>query len=263
MIPDPEALPSLSPSELLNYLLERQAFFTTLIICQKREDFVNSLISEILLASQYQNLSKNGDLNKTSSCFSAGKSVQNEDYERRNLLLIPTLHQLAISRHIHVVFVPTIAHLRAYLATFPSKMEAKISSTLDQEKNLMDVDSSSTTPYLFVYGLIDLHRNTCEWSAQGLSNTIAGLIEAGGRSCKKVVVTETWEEESAVEDSGDEINADSGDASRCSIWANRVPILHTNAGNIGPHFEEKPWSGRTTEIGRILARWFRFGANNR
>ncbi|POS88301.1 hypothetical protein EPUL_000096 [Erysiphe pulchra] len=263
MIPDPEALPSLSPSELLIYLLERQTFSTTLIICQKREDFISSLVSEILLAPRHQELPKDNDLNKTFSWFSTEESSQNEDFERRNLLLIPTLHQVAISRHIHVVFVPTVTHLRAYLATFPSEMEAKSTSLIDPGRNLTDIDSSSRNPFLFVYGLVNLHRDTCEWSAQGLSNTIAGLIEAGGRSCKKVVVVEKWRRENVIKDSGDKLNADSGDTSRCSVWASRVPILHTSANYMGPHFEEQPWGGRTTEIGRILARWFRFGAYNR
>ncbi|RKF58936.1 hypothetical protein OnM2_064050 [Erysiphe neolycopersici] len=263
MIPDPEALPSLSPSELLIYLLKRQSFFSTLIICQKREDFISSLVSDISLVPQHQKWPKNNDPSKTFSWFSTEESDQNEDYERQNLLLVPTLHQVAISQHTHVVFVPTVTHLRAYLATFPSEMEAKSTSPLDPENNPRDIDSSSKTTFLFVYGLVDLHRDTCEWSAQGLSNTIAGLIESGRRSCKKIVVMEKWAKENFVEGGGDELDANSGGTSRYSIWENRVPILHTSANITGPHFEEQPWSGRNTEIGRILARWFRFGAYNR
>lgn len=264
MTPGPEALPSLLPSELLSHIIDHGAFFTTLIICQKREEFIDCLVSDVSTNLLNQKLPTQYNLNQsiTSSLSeeeSENEGFRNEEFERGNLLLIPTLKQVAIAQHIHVVFIPTITHLRAYLATFPSITQANPSSLLDVEKIPTGINIHRKAPLLFVYGLVNLHNDTCEWSAQGLSNTLAGLIEAGQRSSRKVVVAEDWQRTKFLE-VNDELNADTGDTSRERVWEIRVPILHTRSKKLGHQSEGQPWAGRTTEIGRIYARWFKFGA---
>jgi hypothetical protein len=164
--------------------------------------------------------------------------------------LVPTLHQIAISRHINLVFVPTVSHLRAYLAVF-SSTEAEIQAPLEKK-----FDKPGTKlPFLVVYGLLELHRDTSEWSAQGLGNSIAGLVEAGWRTGRKVVVLEERGKDECLSD----LEVEEGRKNRVKVWEEGVPMLNGSVRQAGPESEDGGWSGRTVEVGRILARWFKFG----
>jgi hypothetical protein len=118
------------------------------------------------------------------------------------------------------------------------------------------------TQLLVVYGLVELHRDTSEWSAQGLGNSLAALLEAGWRTERKIVVLE----ERKID--GDDVGRDEdlgglgegsveGKTWRC--WQERVPMLNGSVRRAGLESEDGGWSGRTVEMGRILGRWFRFG----
>ena len=102
------------------------------------------------------------------------------------------------------------------------------------------------TPLLVVYGFVELHRNTSEWSAQGLGNSLSGLVEAGGRSGRRIVVIE---ERKMGEQRGE----------GRKNWEDRVPMLNGSVRRVGLESEDGAWSGRTVEVGRIIGRWFRFG----
>jgi len=111
------------------------------------------------------------------------------------------------------------------------------------------------TPLLVIYGLLELHRDTSEWSAQGLGNSVAGLVEAGWRAGRKVVL---FEERGMDHGSGD-VGAEGARKSRGKVWEERVPMLNGSVRRAGLESEDGGWSGRTVEVGRILARWFKFG----
>lgn len=115
------------------------------------------------------------------------------------------------------------------------------------------------TPLLVVYGLLELHRDTSEWSAQGLGNSVAGLVEAGWRTGRKVVLLE---ERGMGDDLGDgdgNVGTEERRKGRGRVWEERVPMLNGSVRRAGLESEDGGWSGRTVEVGRILARWFRFG----
>jgi hypothetical protein len=163
--------------------------------------------------------------------------------------LIPTLHQVATSRYINLVFVPTLSHLRAYLAVFPPEAgKGPPEQKFDKP--------GTKTPLLVVYGVVELHRDTSEWSAQGLGNSLAGLVEAGKRSGRKIVLIEERKEQ-GVEDRGD-WSEDEIKRERRKVWEERVPMLNGSVRRAGLESEDGAWSGRTVEVGRILARWFKF-----
>ncbi|RKF65286.1 hypothetical protein GcC1_123014 [Golovinomyces cichoracearum] len=254
MAPRPEVLPSLLPSELLTYLLKNQEYPSTLLICQTRDSFIDSLVSDVSLTMQNQTSPKQRNSSSSTTSPRAEGLILDESNTPHSLLL-PTLHQIAASRYIDVIFLPTVMHLRVYLATFPPPPK----ECPMPEKN--STEPGGRLPLLMVYGLIELHHDTSEWCAQGLCNTLASLIEAGPRSHRKVVVTEKWTK-IINEDCGSDLNTDFDDLSRSSIWRMRVPILHTTAKYAGVQGENEIWVGRTTEIGRILARWFKFGTAN-
>ena len=109
-------------------------------------------------------------------------------------------------------------------------------------------------PLLVVYGLLELHRDTIEWSAQGLGNSAAGLVEAGWRTGRKVVILE----ERGMDDGLSDIGEGKRRNNRPNVWEEGVPMLNGSVRRAGLESEDGGWSGRTVEAGRILARWFKF-----
>lgn len=93
-----------------------------------------------------------------------------------------------------------------------------------------------------VYGLLGLHRQTSEWSAQGLGNSAAALVEA--RWGQTVVIMERRDQEEGGREQ--------------KWWEERLPILNGSARRAGVEGEDAVWSGRTVRVARILGRWFTF-----
>jgi hypothetical protein len=245
----PTALSPALPSELLTYILTHQTYPTTLIICQPRADFLGSLLKAINHTSPPQFHASQEVL---SSPAPDDSTVLLEPPPERHPLLIPTLHQIATSRHVNLVFISTVTHLRAYLAVFPT------SSIKAEPPNQKFDKPGKKVPLLVMYGLVGLHRDTSEWSAQGLGNSLSSLVEAGRRASRKVVLME--EKTIGVgTDLGE--GAAEGEESKkviSKIWDERVPMLNGSARRAGLESEDGGWSGRTVEVGRILSRWFKF-----
>jgi len=227
------------PSEILTYILTQQIHPATLIICQPRAAFLSGLLRCVQPGRDAPSLSSEEDANSRTT-----QEPHRVDPLYRHPLMIPTLHQLAISRNINLVFVPTVSHLRAYMAASPSA-EAKLA------KEDLDVGFEGTErlnrkkPLLMVYRLVELHRDTSEWSAQGLGNSLAALVEAGLRSRRQVAIVEEKNESGEVDEDSEGLDE-------------RVPILSGSARRAGLESDGGGWSGRTVEVGRILSRWFVF-----
>lgn len=201
-------------------------------------------------------------------------------------LLTATLHQISISRHIHTVFTPSISHLRAYLSVFSnSTLKTTSQSTLTASGRIHG-KSGSALPKLIVYGLVNLHRESSEWSVQGLGTTLAEVVEAGNRAGTSAIVVEPYHilpdreveggaHHGGVQLAGNANNDDTdGDArdtgqgqdveaftnskAREAVWAERVPMLSRSVRR-RTETDGDTWMGRTIEIGAILGRWFQFG----
>ncbi|TVY55232.1 hypothetical protein LSUE1_G009604, partial [Lachnellula suecica] len=159
MPPKPLALQPTLPSELLTYILSHNAQPVTLIICQPRAKFLSSL-------------------KRSTTSRQTAPPPENEPQDAASEqapphpLLIPTLQQIATSRSMKLVFIPTVSHLRAYLAVFTSP-EGK-----EKRQYKEGQEKGKKAPLLVAYGLVELHKDTSEWSAQGLGNSVAGLVEA-------------------------------------------------------------------------------------
>lgn len=135
----------------------------------------------------------------------------------------------------------------------------------------------STYPLLVLYGLVELHRETSEWSTQGLGNTCAALVEAGRRSRRRVVLVEERrvgaDEQRAGEDGGEDgeeagdngnedgsemnlgIGRDVRESGGNGIWHEKLPIL---SGSVKRAGAEAEYGGRTVEVVMVLRRWFKF-----
>ncbi|OLN87355.1 hypothetical protein CCHL11_09306 [Colletotrichum chlorophyti] len=212
---DPTVLSPASPSELLHYIVTFQTYPTTLLICYPRQDFVASLVSDVR------------------------KQLPDEAYGQHSAELPPppllsaTLFQTAVARHIRILFIPSVTHLRAYLSAFSS-----LDSVTSPPPSL-PTHTKGRTPLLLVYGFLDLHRDSSEWSAQGISNSAAVLVEAARRTEFKPVIVEP--------------KGAGGHENFKAVLLDDAPVLSGSSRR-----DEGAWAGRTVEVRRVLGRWFRF-----
>ncbi|ELR10648.1 hypothetical protein VC83_06873 [Pseudogymnoascus destructans] len=254
----PIAVPPVTPRVLLDYILTSTSYPTTLLVCSPRAAFLSSL----------QNSAS------TSSTLQSSTS---------------TLHLLSLSPHIQTIFTPTLSHLRAWLSVADSGCAAPAPASDPGSKATTDTPNRSNgRSQLVVWGLVNIHQGTSEWSVQGLSSTAAALVEAGQRMGRKVVLVEEAENEPSREDEGDEgeparsegmvgqgdleeINGmnDNGELEddrpveqeikrQSGIYHRRLPMLNGCSKTDANDLEAGAWSGRTVEVGIVLNRWFRF-----
>ncbi|KAK0112778.1 hypothetical protein ONS95_014511 [Cadophora gregata] len=267
--PQPLAITPALPSELLTYILSHQTYPTTLLICQSRANFLSSLQRCMPNTVQRQpplyveqSLPGHGQNEGEPVEFEPERQGEREAQERQRVihhpLLVATLHQIVASRFVNLVFIPTLSHLRAYLAVFSGEAEKGRETTGEGPPKQKFEKMSNRSPLLVVYGLVALHRDTSEWSAQGLGISVAALVEAGWRGGRGVVVIEEREWDADGNIGGNYSDGGEGRESRTTGWEERLPMLNGSVKRIGLESEDGGWSGRTVEVGRVLGRWFRF-----
>lgn len=196
-----------------------------LVICMPREEFLQGLVSECQNVQEAR--AEHPDDNNKGTAAS-------------RCLLVPTLHLLAISLHVHLAFAPTLPHLRAYLSTFTTPQDLETGITGKEEK----------TPVLALVGLLDVHRGTSDLSAQGLSRTFALAVEAAAWACCRLQIVQLTNRHPPSLESMEE----SEHREEFDPWEEQVPLLN---GTIRASGDERVWSGRTVKVGRILAKWCR------
>lgn len=211
------------PTELLHYVVHCHVYPTTLIICTPKADFLDALANHVHPARETPE---------------SGVGEPDASPTRHSLLDPPSLHQLAITRHIRTIYVPTVTHLHAYLAVFTPE-QSKVAAPPDSFSSI-----AQKPPHLIVYGAVQLHRDTSEWSAQGLNNTAAALADTGHRLGWRVALVEP-------QDHGPERAFE-------RLLTEKLPIVGRGIRRRGFDPDEGGWSGRTVEMGRILSRWFEF-----
>ncbi|CCF43580.1 hypothetical protein CH063_13239 [Colletotrichum higginsianum] len=214
----PTVLSPASPVELLHYIVTFQTYPTTILVCYPRDDFISTLTSTV----QNHN------------------SIPPEDHQILNdshppPLLSATLYQTAVARHIRVLFIPTVIHLRAYLSAF----DPANSLTPPPPNHPPPSSGKRRPPLLLVYGFLDLHRDSSEWSAQGLSSSAAALVEAARRTGFKPAIVEP--------------RGAGGHGDFKAVLRDDAPVLSG-----GSRRDDGVWTGRTVEVKRVLGRWFHF-----
>ena len=230
----PEVFPPALPSELLSFIISQCAYPTTLVICTSKADFISGLVTDIRHQTNPES-----DLSRTHQGGEPPHERPNPHEQSSSIasdLLQAPLYQVAIARHIRLVFIPTVSHLRAFLSVF-SPHDSKIPAP---PETTPDGGPGKKLRLLLVYGFLDLHHYTSEWSAQGLSSTAAILVEAGKRVDFQAIIVEARKAEG-----GDEL-------------AEFIPVLGGSARRMGLDMDEGVWSSRTVQVRRVLGRWFRF-----
>jgi hypothetical protein len=258
----PVFLSPATPSELATYVSSKCLYPTTLVVCSTREEFEYALNKDIdremrlhnpgSLDEQHEEHEEHEEHREADDDMDLDLSVLPEDPVEPpawiSPLLVHSINRVAIAKHIRVVFVPSVSHLRAWLTVFPptdpKTVEPPPAVTLTAVPN-----RNETTPLLLLYGFLDLHRDTSEWSAQGLSNSAATLVEAARQAALRAVIVEPrmdWDEQ--MRDSE-------------SILDEEMPMLSGAERRAVARDQEEGaggWIGRTVSVGRVLSRWFRF-----
>lgn len=230
------ALPPISCADLMSFILQQHEAPTTLISCSPREAFLAELQASIQPAA-------------SESASESVSASQEDDVVSASLhpLLVPTIHLIARSRSINMVFIPTLPHLRAYLATYVVTLNSTIHTSTAFE-------AGSQIPILAIWGLARLHRSTAEHSAQGLSRTVAAAVEAASLANQRLVLAEP-SRFGEINHYGDAEASDGTPAVSEDAWKEHVPLL---SGSVRFGGEDRYWAGKTVEVGHVIAKWCRF-----
>ncbi|GIJ86072.1 hypothetical protein Asppvi_004945 [Aspergillus pseudoviridinutans] len=202
-------------SDFLQHLLSNVADVTVLVICSTREAFLEQLYDDV--------------------------SSHTRDTATKHALLTKSLGMLSSSSGIQLAFCPTLEHFRAFISMLSSRSRLEETSTSDRHNN--------KRPLMAVLNPIALHLPSSEFSAQGLSRTLATAVEVCNKEAMDLVLCECG----GVTES---VDIECGEA----LWYVEVPLLNgaTRRGE-----GEGIWSGRSVPVRRIVQRWFEFDDSNR
>ncbi|KAL8854332.1 MAG: hypothetical protein Q9221_000818 [Calogaya cf. arnoldii] len=217
------ALPPMRCDKFVDYILYPLDQPPSVVVCSTREAFLERL-----------SLS----LHKEST----DSFIQGEDTkENPHPLFIPTIHQLAASERVSLAFASSLPHLRAYLASYLPPKDPLHDSTLPARP-------AQQSPSLAVYGLINLHRATTEYSVQGLSRSLAIAVEAAETWSMRLIL---------VEDSDDWASSDLESGSQAAAVTVKDPgkeqVPYLNSSVISS--DDRLWTGRTVDVRAVIAKW--------
>ncbi|KAJ6447216.1 mediator of RNA polymerase II transcription subunit 4 [Purpureocillium lavendulum] len=309
-------LPPATPSELIAHTLAHLRHPTTLVVCWPRRQFVEALVQDVQQQRQDQDQEQQQQQQQqqqaaagadegaaAAQCSNGGDGADRQLLKRQQpipaqQLLDAPLLQVAVSRHIRVLFVPSVVHLRAHLAaSLPSPPPPpssaghtkKVTAPPDiittappheddsaaSHRQRLPRPRPSPAPLLLVYGLLELHRDGAEWSAQGLNTSLAVLVDCAARVGLAPALMEPrrrpmqpqqqqqhhqqqhqqhqQQQQPQPHHPGD--TSGDGDTSSSpellAALAEPVPILSGSERR-----RDGSWSGRTVPVGRVLGRWF-------
>ncbi|KAL5621673.1 hypothetical protein BROUX41_006573 [Berkeleyomyces rouxiae] len=205
-MPEPMILSPASAAQLLLYIISNHTYPLTLVVGSTKEEFLRVLVRHVE-ASRVQ---------KT-----VGTQAMNA-----HPLLAASLFQIAVAKHIRLLFTPTVSHLRAYLSVF-SPLDSKVSSPR-------------------------------EWNSQGIMSSLSVLVDAASRAGFRPVIVEPHPEDPSIEEDADATTP--GEADRDydaqdylqKIRAEQVPLLGYKQSS------DVHLSKRSVSLGRVAERWFHY-----
>lgn len=212
-------------SDFVDYVLKYHRAPSTLVICSTREAFLEDLHASV----------KSAQSEDPSASQTTDERTSQYDF------LVPKIHLIAKSQSIHVVFVPTLPHLRAFLAT-------RVLVSNSGQATSRTTYSRSQSTLLAIWGLASLHRCTAEHSAQGLSRTLASAVETAAHGGDQLVLAEP----SGMQDRS---HFEVAEGVSSDPWKEQVPIF---SGSVRFGGDERVWAGKTIEVARVIAKWCQF-----
>ncbi|KAL9624150.1 MAG: hypothetical protein Q9160_001672 [Pyrenula sp. 1 TL-2023] len=216
-------------TDLLHFFLHNQHPSVIVVICSKREDFIEQALTSLFSRATHTLRSSPEDDDNPQE-----QNPQNRAQE----LLAPTLRSIAESGKTRFSFCPSIDGLRARLSVLSHAQPPPDQHTEIQQS------ASASKPLLLILDMIRLHHGTSEFSVQGLSRTLANAVEAAAREAMDLNLCE-------MKDSTDTENPDRGPR----LWQAQVPLLSESV-KLGP--EGSTWARRLVTVQRVAERWIRF-----
>ncbi|KLJ05501.1 hypothetical protein EMPG_11016 [Blastomyces silverae] len=213
-----------STRDLVEHLLARDAPATTLIVCSSRDAFLQQLCAAVTPTESGPEQPPAPQHGHDMACHISS-----------DCRLYNTIGLIARSKKVTLAFCPSLEHFRAYISVFRRR---RLPSPQQEHGHL----SSTSRPVLAVLGLVALHYDTREFSAQGIAKNLAITVEIAAREgvnltlCECVVV-------------GRE-NASGG-----RLWDAEVPLLNGQTLVAGT---ESAHTGRTVKVNQVARRWFYF-----
>ncbi|KAK0284781.1 hypothetical protein LTR35_005695 [Friedmanniomyces endolithicus] len=242
-LPQPLVLERNPLPALVQYLLNHHEQYATVVFCGAKDELIEQL-SQKTAETVPEPAASN---ERTDSAQREGSAFGQEVWS------VPTLRLLSGSRNVKLAFCTDITHFRAYLATY--------SARTNKPKAVGGIDSAAGIRILAIVNLVNLHRPTSAFSAQGLNRTLSGAVEAAYDTRSKLVIVECTEPsispaKHAMSAQGDEPS--NGPPPLISVWDEEVSILNVTTKSFGAG--ERGWVGRTVKLRTIAARWCTFSA---
>ncbi|KXT13855.1 hypothetical protein AC579_6904 [Pseudocercospora musae] len=211
--------------EFLQHVLDCHAPPSTVLVCSTKTAFIESL--------KRAAASVPGGLDEPAL----------PAHRMRRLWRTPTLRLLSTSRTLKLVFCPDITHVRAYLATYRLALADR------PEEADTALRYKSARPVLAVLDLIQVHRPTTAFSAQGINRSISAAVEAAHATASKLILAEYPAPLEQPDMDLSEAGTDVRQAEQ-SAWDEAVPILNVTTKRLG-----ELSVGRTVSIRTAAARW--------
>ena len=208
------ALHPLQLNDFLDLLLYGSIPSTHLIICVERDAFLDGLETSIR------------------------RTHQEESSNNTHKYLTSKLHLVAASRNITLAFTPTVPHLRVHLAK------------LSAEGGMLPNDRATTerAGYLAIWSLITVHRSTSDFSAQGMSRTLAIASEAADSQQRRLLLAEP----PLVSLDG---NPEGVDIRNSDPWREAISLL---SESIRFNTDDRLSNGRIIEVQTVVQKWCTF-----
>lgn len=216
-------------ADLLHFFLHNSHPFIIVIVCSKKERFLEEALDSMSLPSQERELGQTVNEDDTFE--------EQEVHERPNNLLEPTLRSIAQAGKTRILYCTNIDSLRAHLSVLSSSHQ-----TIQQARSL-EV-TSILRPLLLILDAVLLHHGTSEFSVQGLSRTFAVAVEGAARENMDLIFSE-------LKDVYNPENHNRGPR----LWQAQVPLLSESV-KIGP--EAGSWTRRIVSVQRLAERWIKF-----
>jgi hypothetical protein len=249
----PRILTGLRLPDLVHYLLDSDSPSSVLVVCASKTVFVEQLHATCLDST-------NDNDNDNDQQITETEPNEPSNPQHHPLLKQPTLHQLATSRKVKLVFCPELVHLRAYLSTLaiPASPPSKVRA------------AENNSPLLTILNPISHHRSTSSFSAQGLNRTFALAVEAAHATRTQLLMVECPSfgrprdvSTEAFGDAGYDFDLETEAAlppqpppAAADLWDEEVSILNVTTKSFGAG--GRGWVGRTVTVKRIAERWFVF-----
>jgi hypothetical protein len=266
----PSVIHPIEVSDFLYFILEHHFAPSTLIVCSSQASFLQQLSASI----EYQSRKRQGaeiDDGQPSSSGDTQRPVDpstGQPFTSEHPLLIPTLHQLSCSTTLKLAFCPSLESLRAYLCVYNLDETLPFDNPTPSENATYILGGRTVhrQPLLALLNPINLHRNTSNFSAQGLSRTLASAVEAAHRSHQRLILAEcpspvhipnaeggltTNDDDREMEEA--EEGEEQGQME--DPLEQQVAILNVTTRTFGAG--ERGWAGRTVKLRRIVERWCR------